>query len=201
MLRRIILVLILCVILISFSSCNYSQKGFEKWSSTLSSFELTNEYFLEKDFLTNYPYKNGMFYFEHYYPWLLSNLVERSFVWLIYDEATVYQDAKQSRFNTRIDELDSFDGTEAFGFTFHLYCGFASITEKETLFPEWFTAFGFNDAIQTLVFIGFFCDQPQKDPCVELAKTDFSAFLMHYYGDWFDWEAGVGRSSSTENPN
>jgi hypothetical protein len=27
---------------------------------------------------------------------------------------------------------------------------------------------------------------------MKLAETDYEAFLSHYYGEWFDWENGVG---------
>ena len=26
----------------------------------------------------------------------------------------------------------------------------------------------------------------------EKTETDYEAFLSHYYGEWFDWENGVG---------
>ena len=83
---------------------------------------------------------------------------------------------------------------QLFGFSFYLFEDFHSSSDEKTHFPEWFTAFGFNDGTQTMVFLGFLCYGEDDQPYC--ANVDFSEFLMHYYGDWFDWEAGVGYTSS-----
>lgn len=189
-------------LLIVFSSCSsYSTivEGLDDLDPHLSSAQITNHNFLEQEFLTNYPYKSGNFYYCKEQK-LFSYDVEKSFVWLSYDQAKVYLDAKESRFNSRRDLLEyTLDGSEVFGFTFYLFEDFHSSNDEKSHFPEWFTAFGFNDGTQTMVFLGFLCYGEDDQPYC--ANVDFSAFLMHYYGEWFDWETGVGRSSSTENPN
>ncbi|MBR3623879.1 MAG: hypothetical protein IKN43_11115 [Selenomonadaceae bacterium] len=203
--RKVLCFFIICAIVFMFSSCSlsYSCEGFENWFASLATFaSLTNKRFLEKDFLTDYPYKDGSFNYDLYHPSLFSKVVERSFIWLSYDDEETYQHAKQSRFDNRIDTIESFDGTEAFGFSFFMnYYSYddSEKPNKEDLFSIQFTAFGFNDETQTLVFIGFGCDQPQKEPKNELAKTDFPAFLTHYYSEWFDWDAGVGYTASEAN--
>jgi len=201
--RKIAIILLIILFLLALASCHYSKEGFESWYPRLSFFHLTNEeYFFEKELLTTYQYCNGNFFYDYSDPTLFSRCIERVFAFLTYDDSEIYQSAKQYCFDTRKTDLVSFDGTVAFGFVFNIYYDWSDLNDSnETQFPKWFTAFGFNDGTQTLVLLGFCCDLPQKEPYVELAKTDFSAFLTHYYGDWFDWEAGVGESSLTENPN
>ena len=200
----IIVLFVLFVLL--FSSC-FSQsleqqpiiEGLDNWDSNLSSVSITSSLFLEREFLTDYPYKSGNFYF-HYYGSLFSYNVDKSFVWLSYDQPEVYLNAKESRFESRrSDILDySLDGTEAFGFTFYLTYDFQD--EGKSCFPRWFTAFGFNDETQTLVFIGIYFSYTLEEDkqYVEHFETNFSAFLTHYYGDWFDWEAGVGYTAPSD---
>jgi hypothetical protein len=59
-------------------------------------------------------------------------------------------------------------------------------------FPGYFDAFGFNDETRTLIFLSFKGGGKRENKYVELGNSDFPAFLDHYYGEWFDWEAGVG---------
>lgn len=207
--NKIVAIFTVFLVVFSLTSCNLnhrSYEGFENWSSGLSSIGLTDsEFFL--CFLTDFPYQDGNFYYDDSYsgfiPFFSSSWVEKSFVWLIYDDAEIYLNAKQSRFEKKNALHNSFDGTNAFGFTFNVFCDFHSpyVGDGESGFPELFTAFGFNDETNTLVFIGFNGNGKKEQKNIELAKTNFSAFLTHYYGDWFDWEAGVGRSSSMENSN
>lgn len=207
--RRIIVsfVVVLCLLLLFgcalLSSGEYrvSYEGFEKMNPDLSSAGLTDIYLLNKKFLSDYPYLNGNFFYVFYKPSKYSMYCgEQSFVWIVYNDDDVYQNAKQSRFDSRSVSLESFDGTKAFGFSFYLYFDWKK-EEGKTPFPDWFTAFGYNDELKTLVFLGFDGQTGKDEPFIESASMDFSAFLTHYYGDWFDWEAGVGKSSSTENSN
>ena len=168
-------------------------EGFDEWSPARSSLSLTGDLFLEKRFLTDYPYEDGDFHYEYedYSLWRGSR--ERSFVWLTYGDDAVYKAAKQSRFEKRFDRLDSFDGTEAHGFAFYiLYDDSDRFSDWKTSFPKYFIAFGCCDETRTLLFLGFYGTGKIEAPYVTLGESDFPAFLDHYYGEWFDWENGVG---------
>lgn len=207
--RKVALILLVVVFLLTFASCSRSYEGFENWSSGLSSIGLTG--FLPRDFFTEYPYQDGNFYYDDSYsgfiPFFSSSWVEKSFIWLVYDDAGIYLNAKQFCLNycneKKNEPDDSFDGTEVFDFAFYIYSDFSSsvVDDGESQFPDNFIAFGLNDETKTLVFVGFNGLGKKEQAYINLVETDFSAFLTHYYGDWFDWEAGVGRSSSTTNSN
>lgn len=175
------------------------KSGFDEWDPESST--LVNDFFLEKDFLTRYPYQDGDFrrYCKKKFFFSLwggiphfgvGPTAERSFVWLTYDDAETYRDAKQSRFGQRQRQEvsdSSLDGTVAFGYTFYINNDFFA-NPLGSQYPYHFTAFGYNDDTQTLVFLGFLGSGKKQTAYVDLAKTDFSAFLSHYYGDWYDWE-------------
>lgn len=205
--NKIIAVFITLLIVFSLTSCNVnhrSYEGFENWSSGLSSIGLDG--FLVRDFFTEYPYQDGNFYYDDSYsgfiPFFSSSWVEKSFIWLVYDDAGIYLNAKQFCFDYHSEKknvLDnSFDGTEAFDFTFYIFSDFHSpmIGDGESQFPDNFIAFGLNDETKTLVFVGFNGLGKKEQAYIKLVETDFSSFLTHYYGDWFDWEAGVGYTAS-----
>ena len=205
--KAVIVFLILILVLFSLSSCSERivEQGFDNWYEGLSSIYITSSVLLKPQFLTDYPYIDGDFRYERYHPVFFSNGIEKSFIWLTYDDINVYQNAKQSRLDQEIDVIDnSLNGTEAFGFIFSIMYDFSyenDPSERTTKFPNWFTAFGFNDETQTLVFLGFCCSiecQKKEKPYIDLVKTDFSAYLTHYYGDWFDWEAGVGYTAPSD---
>ena len=178
------IMIIMIVLLFAFSSCStyVSKEGFEHCQPGESPYSLTSELFFDTNFLTEYSYTDGNFFYNFYEPVLLS-CTDRSFAWLSYDDEDTYQQAKQSRLDTRWTEKETFDGQEAFGFTFYLYWTY----ENSTGFPHWFTAFGYDDERQMLVFIGFYCSQEKEEQNVLLAETDFGAFLKHFYGEWFEW--------------
>lgn len=203
--KAVAVAVVLILVLFSLSSCSERlvRQGFDNWNENVSSLDLASSALLERQFLIDYPYKDGDFRYERYNPVFFSMGIERIFIWLTYDDVNVYQDAKQSRLDRETDVIDnSLNGTEAFGFTFSIVFDFSyrnGSSERKTEFPYWYTAFGFNDETKTLVFLGYSCSiecQKKEKPYIDLVKTDFSAYLTHYYGDWFDWEAGVGYTAS-----
>lgn len=187
MIRKTALCLVLVLTLLSFSSCfssngsTYSENGLENWNPAVSSVSICR--FFDEHFLKDYPYEDGDF---HYSCIQDSHYTEKAFLWLTYEDEDVYQNAKQSKFETRFAEWPPFDGTEAFGFTFYVTSDFTY--KGKTEFPKHFIAFGYHDQSRTLVFLGFYCSGEDEPMFVGLAETDFPAFLLHYYADWFDWE-------------
>ncbi len=134
--------------------------------------------FLNADFVKKYTYIDGNFIYD-YYGVMFIDEIDKAFAWLTYNEDE-YVKAKQ---DNDFDNLEAFDsGRSVYGFTFFL--------RKNWDFPNYFTAMGFNDEKHTIVFIGFYgkTDNEDTKAFISLAKTDFAAFLKHFYGEWYNWE-------------
>lgn len=191
----IVLAVLASVVFLVLSLCTTRKSGLDKWDHEGS--DILDEHLAEQEFLTDYPYRDGGF---HWYRrkallfsfWLgipavgFDTKAERSFVWLTYDDAETYQSAKQARLNRKYEVRDaSLDGTVAFGFTFYVNCDFSN-KWRGSFYPSHFTAFGYNDETQTLVFLGLHYFQ-SSGPGRYLNKS-FDKFLKHYYGKWYDWD-------------
>ena len=157
----------------------------------------------KREFFTAYPYEDGNYHDAEYSSWFEKNRTARTFVWLTYSDPDVYAGAKTSHMETHIADPDLFKRIEAYGFTFYVYDTFKEYEHKRigkpsftgnyvSLFPEQFSAFGYNDEAGTLVFLRFWGYGKKESPYIERGNTDFGAFLDHYFGEWFDWERGVG---------
>lgn len=179
---------------LALSARTTKKSGFDEWNPE-DSF-LVDKHFLEKDFLTDYPYRDGGFrwyckkgfFFSLWggIPYFgVATKAERSFVWLTYDDEETYRDAKQSRIDAEKDAFDhSLDGTVAFGYTFYINDDFRDWRGSQ--YPYHFTAFGYNDETRTLVFLGLLSGK--KSNPRDYLEESFAALLEHYYGEWFDWE-------------
>ena len=148
-------------------------------------------------FFATYPYSDGDYHGD-YYDTRKSGRI-RDFVWLNYDDPAVYEAAKQSHMEARLSDLSLYGEREAYGFRFYTLdhrakiVGFVDHWEKHASgFPGNFDAFGYNDETRTLIFLSFDGGGKRENKYIELGNSDFPAFLDHYYGDWFDWDAGVG---------
>lgn len=189
--RKTALFLVLVLTLLSFSSCfasdgsTYAEEGLENWYPAISSLSVCH--FFDKPFLTDYPYRDGDFHYSCIEGAHFSFTIDKALLWLTYEDEDVYQNAKQSQFETRFAEWPPFDGTEAFGFTFYVTKDFTY--KGKTEFPKHFIAFGYHDESRTLVFLGFYCSGKDETTFVGYAETDFPAFLLHFYSEWFDWES------------
>ena len=168
---------------------NESLDGFDEWDPEYSRLTGDLDVFLKKDFLTEFPYADGDYHYDSYESLLLNGFRDRSFVWLTYSDPDVYAAAKASRFDpSRFYswlKLYPFEDPDVYGFTFYY------VAENER-FPMVTAMFGFNDETQTLVFVGFWGDGKKEIPYIEAGITDFAGYLDHYFGEWFDWTAGVG---------
>ena len=148
----------------------------------------------KKVFLETYDYADGDYHRDYYQAWFYAYDRTRSLAFLTYDDPDVYAAAKQSRLDYIAGQSQTPAETEAFGFSFCSFDDIMIITKgrgkiKKILDYE---AFGYNDATRTLVFIRFDASGKKDKPYMELANTDYEAFIAHFYGEWFDWERGVG---------
>ena len=140
----------------------------------------------KREFFAAYPYSEGNYHGDKYDARKTGR--NRNFVWLTYDDPAVYEAAKQSRFDpenyssTRL-KLYPFEDPDVYGFTFY-YVG-----ANET-FPARAALFGYNDETRTLVFVGFHAYGKKELPHIVAGLSDLSGYLDHYFGEWFDWNAG-----------
>ena len=175
-----------CVLCAITHTPNGSLNGFDEWDpEQWSRLESPLDALIKKDFLAEYPYADGDYHVDWYESFLGPRRSRnRSFVWLTYDDPAVYETAKQSRFDAATSiKLYPFEDPDVYGFTFY-YVG------ENDPFPEHVSVFGFNDQTRTLVFVGFWGGGKKETPHIEAGSTDFAGFLDHYFGEWFDWEAG-----------
>ena len=169
---------------------NESLNGFDEWDpERWSRLESPLDALIEKDFLAEYPYADGDYHVDWYESFLGPRRSrDRSFVWLTYDDPAVYEAAKQSRFdpeNYSVTwlKLYPFEDPDVYGFTFY-YVG-----ANET-FPARTALVGYNDKTRTLVFVGFHAYGKKELPHIVAGLSDLSGYLDHYFGEWFDWNAG-----------
>ena len=171
------------------------RRGIENWgdgSSFLGS-QYTDEG--KDNFLLLYEPDDADYYYDCRVSVFWINSLKRSLAFLSYDDPAVYAAARQSRLDYAAKKAESGSKTlsefEAFGFTVCSFDDVTSVTEGgRKKFA--YTAFAYNDETRTLVFFNFDASGRKEKRYMKLAETDFEAFLSHYYGEWFDWEAGVG---------
>lgn len=175
------LVVLLSVSLL-FTSCaptHIHREGLEEYCKSKGGYSenhIASERFLDWKFVEQYSYIDGDLIYD-YFGSLLTEELDRSLAWISYKD-DIYQNAKQDCFIEGLQAINN--GVELLGFTFYL--------KPDWHFPSEFTAFGYNDEENTLVFVGFCCTRDDESEYVSLAETDFGAFLEHFYGEWYDWK-------------
>ncbi len=180
--RAILIMIMLIAINIIITSCapmHTHVEGLDNFcdsNGAYSEYSIASGLFLKADFVKKYTYIDGNFVYD-YYGSLLTEEVDRAFAWITYNDE-IYLNAKQDAILE--DAIIINEEGDIFGFTFYL--------KTEWHFPNWFTAVGYNDISKTLVFIGFYADGKEEAKKFAIAKTDFAAFLNHYYGEWYNWE-------------
>ena len=161
--------------------------------------EISVEPEIKREFFLSYPYSDGNYHDDEYVSWFGKN-VSRRFVWLTYDDPDVYRGAKQSHMEAQLSDRSQLVEREAFGFVIYTYDQFIVYQSNShhgkgnavvsNSYPRWFYAFGYNDETRTLIFFSFRGHGWRENKYIALGDSDFPAFLDHYYGGWFDWEAG-----------
>lgn len=177
---------------------HYERRGLENWSSRdFFAHEVYAEDEEEETFLSSYPTADADYYHDYYERAFQINDLTRDLAWLTYEDPDVYAAAKQSRLNyiarKAASESKTPTETEAFGFSFCSFDDIMKVTKGrgKNKYID-YEAFGYNDETLTLVFLRFDASGSREKKYMKLANTDYEAFLSHYYGKWFDWEAGVG---------
>lgn len=171
--KIITFMLIISIVLLSFSSCfAYELRGIEEYRKENSSVGISDFLIPSYEFLSDFDYLEGDYYYVYsgnkYYQ-------ESELMYLIYNDET-YNLAKNCVLNgVNINQKVSFA------------CGdyvFYENLHKRSSFPYHFNMVSINDESNTIVFMGFYINKPAVDNSEEknyLASEDFEAFLKRYY--------------------
>ena len=185
----VILALVVAVAILFVIPRHDEERGIDNWNAVKwSSFFRSDE---KEIFFRSYVYADGDYYADARSSWFRANGVSRAFLWLTYDDPDVYAAAKASRLKYAHRNGKTPDRTEALGFTVLSFDDLTSVTRKSTKKID-YQAFGYNDETLTLFFLLFDAYGKKEQPYLEAAQSDYPAFLDRYYGEWFDWENGVG---------
>ena len=170
------------------------RRGIENWEDGSGFLGSQSTAEGKDNFLLLYEPDDGDYYYDCRVSVFWINSLKRSLAFLSYDDPAVYAAAKQSRLDYAAKKAESGSKTlsefEAFGFTVCSFDDVTSVTEGGKRIA--YTAFAYNDETRTLVFFNFDASGRKEKRYMKLAETDYEAFLSHYYGEWFDWENGVG---------
>ena len=166
------------------------RRGIENWGDGSGFLGSQSSAEGKDNFLLLYEPDDGDYYYDCRVSVFWINSLKRSLAFLSYDDPAVYAAAKQSRLDYIAGQSKTPTETEAFGFTVCSFDDVTSVTEGGKRIA--YTAFAYNDETRTLVFFNFDASGRKEKRYMKLAETDYEAFLSHYYGEWFDWENGVG---------
>ena len=192
----LITVSVLALFVASFVVPNRAEeRGLDSWRENYRWNDFFEYRLNERDkavFLAVHAPSDGDYYYSARSTWFNADGATVLLCWLTYDDPDVYASAKASRLHYVAAYSNSFDGNaEAFGFSFCFSRTPTDAMQHSTKKLQ-HEAFGYNDETRTLVFVGFDAHGDKERAYAALADTDYEAFLSHYYGEWFDWEAGVG---------
>lgn len=178
--------LVLCSILISSvfmcSACgtHLYHEGMDEYYREISSIGLT-KYLIPDDFLEEFEYVDGYFYYKLDEPLPLTHTVEATLMYLCYDDA-VYGEAKNEVLSAFEIDIEADEVIGSYG-RYDFYVNKKSRYETNS---QHFNAFTFNDNTKTLIFIGF--DTADKLYDFEDNKiVDFDDLLKTYF-PWYDFE-------------
>ena len=170
------------------------ERGLDSWRENYRWDAFFEHSYGEKDkaaFLAVHAPSDGDYYYSARSTWFNADGATVLLCWLTYDDPDVYAAAKQSRLHYVAAYRNSLHSAEAFGFSFCCHRTPTDAMQHSTKKLQ-HEAFGYNDETRTLVFVGFDGHGDKERAYAALANTDYEAFLSHYYGEWFDWDAGVG---------
>ena len=189
-----ITICILALLILGMVSCSnrpYTISGLDEYHPADSSMGITKHFFPTEDssFLTLFEYADGDY---HYY--YSGDVHEKAIATLKYDEG-VYKVAKQYCIDNMY--LSTTNIKEHNGYIFVENLAYAEAYDhlknnKNTEFPKFFTMFGYNDSLNTLVFIGFCAKDAysdKDDPKDAYAETDFGKFLDIFFSEYYDFNA------------
>lgn len=194
---KIIICLCIISIFLTLTSCSpVSIEGIDQYQPEISTVGLTSYLFPDDDFLKRYEYSDGAFF---YYDEFL--VVEKTIAVLTY-ESDIYIQAKENCISREFISKNNVKEYKGFVFSENLRLPQAYNnlkyeygTEEIDLslnnaynkeFPNRFNMIGYNDDLNTLIFIGFYCTDDRNEK-VNLANTDFGAFLEAFFSEYYNF--------------
>lgn len=167
--------------------------GIDNFSPQISSMSLTSCLLPSETFLQDYPYTNGSFY---YYEKMAFVSDDRELVFMELDYSSeVYEQVKQYCLDNM--NLSEVNVKELNGYIFQENLNLPKMHEHlengvNTKFPYFFTMFAYNDSLQTLLFLGFHCDDYREkktdtEEKADIANEDWGGFLQEFFGEYYDF--------------
>lgn len=161
--------------------------GIENHSEALSSRSLTDQLFMPRDFLSTFTYESGNFFYYDRYDIFMKDPLERSLLYLNYDEETYLQAKEYALQNIFSKEkvtrqyndfvfVDNYNGEKD--------AEYAS-EQFTTEISHWFTSVGYNDQNCCLIFLGFYGSSEEMKVVNGLS---WGEFLEHYFSEYYDFE-------------
>lgn len=173
LLSRLFLLVSILVLTCSMASCWLTDKHYEglgEFSRFHSSVNICMH--VPEKMIEEFQYIDGDY---HFYSRLLS--YDKMLLYLSYNEDE-YQSAKSYVISEcQIDDSDLFESLNSYLFY---------IDEQDDIkYPSWYTAIGFSDTYNTIVFIGLYTNE------YDYANSSDSSFQQHiskHFGEWYEFK-------------
>ena len=182
----VIAIICVCFLLCACSITPYKKEGLDQWSIYDSNVEITQFLFPDESFLNSFEYCDGDYhYFDDCKSW---NGLEVAIAFTEYED-DVYLEAKQYCIDNML--LSEYNRMEYNGYVFVENLQLAQDQNflengKNKRYPYRMNMFVYNDSLNRLVFLGFYCTGKVEEQA-DIIDTDFGAFLELFYSDYYDF--------------
>ena len=189
--KAFVLLLLITVISCCISCGVYEKKGIDKYSKGNSSFSLSVELLPSDNFLTQFSYIDGNYYYIDK-GGSFTYKDEQEIMYLVYED-DVYERAKEFTFQNIYfleNHKYSYNGYEFMVNMCRQMEGRDPNIVNSEFNPYWFNMIAFNDEKNTIVFLGFYMPKNLATPEIEQLLTfeDMGAFLKEYFS-FYDFDA------------
>lgn len=179
----------LLVLAFSLTACASQEiNGIENFDIHDCSVELSYYLFPSEDFVTRFEYEDGDYWFYESDNWGWG--YAKTFAYLRYSPNHYWEAKQYCMENFALSDVHQYEHNE-YHFAEHI-CHTLKGADREYIpgsdYPRHFNMFAFNDQNHTLIFLGYYCGNPDN-PERQLAEQDFSAFLKQVYSVYFDFDA------------
>ena len=193
--RKLVSLVLLIVIMFSFSACSSrTYEGIEKFHPSSSSYGVCAK-LVPEGLLENYTYLHGNYFYNEDDSFNLDvgPLDEHTaLMYLIYEDS-MYASAKEYTFNNLFLEDTVF--TEFNGYVFYINLRYHNVREDE--YPCFYNMVAFNDNKNEIVFFGLYVSYYYYDyKEIKELENNFAEHLKYFYGEWYNF---FDQSSHTQS--
>ena len=175
--KILIFCLAIIVLAMSCSCAPIEIHGINNFNINDSSTGLNVKLLPNDNFLSDYKYIEGNYYFFDKEDWVWG--FEKTIVYLSYSSEE-YVAAKEYC-------LNNLDLSKTNEYKYAGYIFIENISMFTDTYPKQFNMFGFNDVECTLMFLGYFNGNP-NDKTIQLAHTDWGTFLEMNFSEYYTFD-------------